>query len=224
VDYESINAALNKLAANPLVSNEMVIRPGGILSHKNLFGVLGHKFIANPVLTQEHVASVETKYAIALPASYRDFLLHVGNGGAGPNYGIFKLETVNLALGAEHLWADVPYFVGSLSCPFPHIESWNDCEDRPTDCSDPAYEELTQRFEQNYFDPKIVNGAIPISDAGCNLRYWLVVTGPEKGNIWFDKRADFGGLIPVSDALGHHMSFESWYMKWLDGCTTILFH
>jgi hypothetical protein len=169
LDYESINAALKKLAASPLISQEMVIRPGSMLSHKNLFGVIGHKFISNTVLTEEQVACVETKYTIALPASYRDFLLHVGNGGAGPNYGIFKLETVNLALGAEHLWSDVPYFVGSLSSPFPHTESWNDCENRPTDSSDPAYEELAERFEQNYFDPKIVNGAIlfPMLAAIC---------------------------------------------------------
>ena len=48
-----------------------------------------------------------------------------------------------------------------------------------------------------YWNATQVNGAIPICHLGCCLRQWLVVTGPEAGNVWDDVRADYAGFKPV---------------------------
>ena len=46
----------------------------------------------NPPLSQEQLVAFETHFDIDLPEGYRDFLFEVGNGGAGPYYGILPIE------------------------------------------------------------------------------------------------------------------------------------
>jgi len=62
-----------------------------------------------------------------------------------------------------------------------------------------------------------MNGSFPICHAGCALRYWLVVTGEERGHVWFDGRADCSGLAPVLLENGHRATFGGWYGEWLQG-------
>src|SRR5947207_14343432 len=57
----------------------------------DVFGANEHEYILNPTLTEEEVNRFEIKYRISLSSEYRKFLIEVGNGGAGPYYGIFKL-------------------------------------------------------------------------------------------------------------------------------------
>lgn len=67
-------------------------RPGAERERIKVIGADGHGFIVNAPLAEADVRAFEQRHGIALPADYRGFLLHVGNGGAGPYYGIFKLE------------------------------------------------------------------------------------------------------------------------------------
>jgi hypothetical protein len=60
-------------------------------------------------------------------------------------------------------------------------------------------------------------GAIPICHLGCALRQWLVITGPEAGNVWCDDRADRGGLYPLQQGRLKRVSFLKWYRSWLNG-------
>jgi SMI1 / KNR4 family (SUKH-1) len=55
------------------------------------FGALGHRYRLNAQLTESEIAAFEQHYGARLPEDYRGFLIQVGNGGAGPHYGIFKL-------------------------------------------------------------------------------------------------------------------------------------
>ena len=59
-------------------------------------------------------------------------------------------------------------------------------------------------------------GGFPICHIGCAKRIWLVVTGPEAGNVWQDDRAEDGGVYPMRDAEGRRLTFAAWYMAWLD--------
>jgi hypothetical protein len=57
-----------------------------------IFGANKHQYHLNPCLTEAEIQTFEQRYQITLPQDYRDFLLYVGNGGAGPHYGLFSLE------------------------------------------------------------------------------------------------------------------------------------
>uniref|UniRef100_A0AAU2VTM0 SMI1/KNR4 family protein n=1 Tax=Streptomyces sp. NBC_00008 TaxID=2903610 RepID=A0AAU2VTM0_9ACTN len=37
---------------------------------------------------EEQIRALEADLGVGLPARYRSFLLHVGGGGAGPDYGL----------------------------------------------------------------------------------------------------------------------------------------
>lgn len=189
-----------------------------------VFGSQAHGFRTFPTLSEKAVCRFEARHRVALPPEYRGFLIHVGNGGAGPAYGLFRLGEMDD--GFEHKpWTENGGFVGVLSLPFPHTDPWNDLSEEPVyDESredDPEYEDEYQEQvdaweKQVYWNTAHVNGAFPICHLGCALRQWLVVTGPEAGNVWDDCRVDLGGLKPVQQSGRQRVTFLQWYRTWLD--------
>ncbi|CAG7658556.1 hypothetical protein SBRY_90303 [Actinacidiphila bryophytorum] len=67
---------------------ERVLRLGKFPGSESVFGVRGHGFRLGPVMQAEQVQALETALGATVPAPYRNFLLHVGAGGAGPDYGL----------------------------------------------------------------------------------------------------------------------------------------
>lgn len=55
------------------------------------FGADCHKYHLAPPASEETVAAFEARFGISLPEGYRNFLLWIGNGGAGPFYGLYSL-------------------------------------------------------------------------------------------------------------------------------------
>src|ERR1700735_5118277 len=53
-----------------------------------VYGALTHWYRFGPRLTATWVGWLEAKYGIALPDQYSQFLMAVGNGGAGPGSGL----------------------------------------------------------------------------------------------------------------------------------------
>jgi hypothetical protein len=189
----------------------------------DIFGARAHNFQTHPPLSEEAVRQFEAEHRVSLPPEYRGFLIHVGNGGAGPAYGLFKLGEMDDGWGHAP-WNEGGGFIGVLSQPFPHTEPWNDLSGEPEDDEaredDPAWEEEYQRqmdaFEAVYWSPANVNGAIPICHLGCACRQWLVVTGLEAGHVWCDDRTDHGGLYPLQKSGLKRLTFLQWYRSWLD--------
>src|SRR5262249_10052106 len=58
-----------------------------------VFGSEQHRYRLGPVLSEAELAAFERDNAIRLPEDYRRFLSTVGNGGAGPYYGLEPLST-----------------------------------------------------------------------------------------------------------------------------------
>lgn len=175
-----------------------------------------HQFKLNPPLGEDEVRQFENDHQIQLPEDYRTFLIHIGNGGIGPAYGVFKLGERDDGWGYAP-WEENDGFVGCLSTPFPHTEGWNELPpDLPYDPLNHAeWERLTNEADYRYFDPSHLNGAIPICDYGCNRRLWLVVNGSEAGHLWWDDRADRIGIYPYT-IRAIRPSFFDWYREWLD--------
>jgi len=184
-----------------------------------LFGALGHRYQLNPQLTELEVAEFEQHRSIRLPEAYRHFVLNVGDGGAGPYYGVFRLGKMDGLGGEESAWKEGE-FVGSLRDCWPHRHAWNLPKEAlivPDGLSDDAMEMALDEIDKRYWDAALVAGAFPICHHGCAYRDWLVVTGPEAGQVWHDARVDQEGLRPYESTDGRRLTFAEWYLDWLDG-------
>lgn len=181
-----------------------------------VFGADSHEFRLYPPLSEATVREFEVKYRIRLPEDYREFLIDLGNGGAGPFYGVFKLGDMDDSFDFKE-WKEADGFVGVLSKPFPHATAWNDTTGEPEETDDEEeFEKALEAFGQHYWNPENVNGAIPICHEGCAYRVWLVVTGREAGHLWRDARTTQGGLSPMKIGRKERITFLDWYIDWLN--------
>jgi len=93
-------------------------------------GALAHRFRVRPVAPISIVEQFESAHRIVLPEGYRGCLTRVGNGGAGPAYGVFSLGYMD-GTRSDEPWEEGNGFVGMLSEPFPHRHPWSDDAGRP---------------------------------------------------------------------------------------------
>jgi hypothetical protein len=194
-------------------------------AERKIFGAKYHDYQLNPCLDEETINSLEKRYGIKLPDEYRKFLLEIGNGGAGPYYGLFKLGEQDSGWGFCS-WED-GYLLGNPADPFTHQDKWNlpdsfwseaphSKEWKSEEEYDQANEAWDTRLNELYWASAVMNGAIPICHLGCALRQWLVVTGLERGNVWGDERVDWKGIYPLVTEEGKRVTFSEWYISWLD--------
>ncbi len=205
-----------------------------------LFGASTHRYELFPPLTEDKVRSFELLHGVRLPEDYREFLLRVGSGGAGPYYGLHSLGKFEHAFG--HLdgleeepdgWRQgVGLKPGFLASPFPDHHVWSE---PPEGDDEEGAEELMEKWEKETWDDQWVAGTLCVAEMGCNNRQILVVSGDERGHIWTDIRCDGGGLHAIRPNIGREgissrsayiplflkaeagqMTFLDWYEWWLD--------
>jgi hypothetical protein len=187
-----------------------------------LFGADKHKYHLAPTLSNEEVSHLEAQYKMTLPEGYRRFLLEVGDGGAGPYYGLHSLSEAIKYSGTTRE-PDI------LSRPFPlekaldlfekcgEAGSWDDYFARIE--TDEKYYDKVRRCVSRFNKPHYTQGTLYLCDYGDGIAFRLVVTGPQVGNIWIDDRVGgFGGLFPLSPEgkASPPTSFLKWYENWLD--------
>jgi hypothetical protein len=190
-----------------------------------VFGAKAHEFKLHPPIALSKLAAFESAHGIQLPADYRHFVTTIGNGGAGPYYGLFPFGEHDDGHG--YCTWECGYLLGDVGEPFPLQDRWNlpesFWEEEPNPPDDLSAEEENalweawdEKVEAMYWGRHVMNGAIPICHLGCALRQWLIVNGPCKGEVWHDDRADQEGVYPALDAQGKRHTFTSWYLSWLD--------
>ena len=74
----------------------------------------GISYAMKPPAGAAAVESFELNQDVRLPDDYREFLLQVGDGGAGPGYGLYSLEQ-SLAERGDGVWSLRDPFVAPLS-------------------------------------------------------------------------------------------------------------
>jgi hypothetical protein len=193
-------------------------------SQSTIFGASSHRFLLNDKLTETEVEAFERLHKVRLPSDYRNFLKLIGNGGAGPFYGVFRLGTMDDPGFSPGNWRDE---VGILSEPFPYETEPSDPIGKPTDeifvVGPEGYRRMVRDLGdwKNYDDCAWywapLNGAIPICHVGCGYLFWLVLTGSQAGRMWHDGRAAALGLEPVLRGNGSAVTFATWYEEWLNG-------
>ena len=194
-------------------------------SGRKVFGSIGHGFALDDPLTPDEVDALEAQIGVALPDEYRTFLLEVGAGGAGPYYGIYParcqdrwcwegdgVELADLSRLAEPfpVQGPDPAALRALLDERPEEEDYEQLDD-----FDGAIEAWEQRWAALMWSADRTVGAVVISTSGCAVRQWLVLSGPERGRIWWDGRVDDEDLEPLRDDEGEPVSFAQWYLGWL---------
>ena len=146
----------------------------------------------------------ETRHGIALPEGYRRFVLEIGNGGAGPFYGLFPLGDHTAALTGD----DTP---GVLARPACWCRAWPWTSGRP--CARLGLDDDAQSADAyRQANAALHGGVMSLGDQGCGILHALVVSGPFAGRV-----------VNLNDEVRDHpplFAFEpdflAWYERWLD--------
>ena len=151
--------------------------------------------------SEEEVASFEDELGVRLPDEYRAFLLTVGDGhtpfwkGPGPGVGppYYGLLSMRDSLTPEPSAAHPPPVRPRE--PFPLERAWV-WEGDP----DAAEERINSVF---------TDGLLYLGTDGCGMYWVLVVTGTERGHVWFVAEQGACPTVPPVD-------FLAWYEHWLN--------
>lgn len=73
------------------------------------YGAERHHYEFAPVVPLSEVRDFEQRHSISLPEAYVEFLTQVGNGGAGPDFGLFSLEELEFHNFFAHSNRSVSY-------------------------------------------------------------------------------------------------------------------
>jgi hypothetical protein len=191
----STDAVLDRIAEKLRRAREQGAQP---------FGFSGHEMRIEPPLSPEAVAAAEEALGVELPAEYRGFVTRVGDGGAGPGYGVFPLR---LALRESEVEVDP----GVLRAPFPHVELYNPFKDPEVIAAWNRMDaEGASEQEEDLYVARERSGTLVVSDEGCGHLHFLVVTGPARGTMWIDSRGSDQGFVPLN------ATFLEWYERWID--------
>ncbi len=145
----------------------------------------------------------EEKHQIELPRTYRNFLYLVCNGGIGPGSGVLPLNIKKEFHKLQLPWID-PLEYNVLFLFDPTKDTYDTYDNKINEA----------RLKDSIKVEKLIqgtdNGQLPIADDGCGIYYFLVVKGPNKGEIWLNHLVIDGGFKWVAN------SFGEWFEHWLD--------
>lgn len=177
-----------------------------------IFGSAIHKYQLNPCISNDQISVFETEHNIKLPIDYKTFISEFSNGGAGPAYGLFSLESGYNIVKHGKFFRGYEY---SLSREFRHSEKYNPLEKyldmSPYDVDIDKYEEeiINGPLGKEYFNGKQLDGSILCCDFGCGSWGVIVLNGQESGNIWGAARNyEESGIYPLNITIFDF--FESW--------------
>ncbi len=179
-----------------------------------------HEYETNPTLSLAERQTFEANKGVRLPEAYAQFLMRIGNGGVGPGAGLCRLEESMFGFCEGD---------GPLSTPFPHRALW----ELPTvDAERDGERPEGSDEESGGASPGPTQGSLILSRwpmRGGPAYALLVVSGPERGHVWVDRRfADDDdwddqmlfaegtprGVVPVVRRGPY--SFLAWYESHLD--------
>ncbi|MBS5166073.1 MAG: SMI1/KNR4 family protein [Butyricicoccus sp.] len=141
---------------------------------RKVFGADTHQYELNPVLSLEEVQAYQEKYHVVLPSEYVFLITQVGNGGAGPYYGIYPLDLKR----SRHENMGVPFITSHLT-----QQQWTgklmpisrENEDLD-DCPDDLYEQI---------ESEVLQGVYPVSTQGCSYETMVAAQGDEENRVFY---------------------------------------
>ena len=160
------------------------------------FGAYSHQYKLAAPASEEAIQEFEEQKGIRLPEEYRDFLMLVGNGGAGPYYGLYGLKALKEELSDSHGVRLYRVMEEPVIYPKMSEEEW----DRMADPEGRRKGEEVHPYA----------GILPIGTQGCTLMTGLMLAGPYRGQVvYYDE--DFCG----PPFFAREKGFLEWYERWL---------
>lgn len=88
---------------------------------------------------------------------------------------------------------------GFLASPFPHVDAWNDL----------SLFSDEKGWGSSYFDDHWWQGAMRVSNLGCEGYTLLVISGSCRGQLWCDLRVpEMKGIFPLKNRRGERLTVE----------------
>jgi hypothetical protein len=153
------------------------------------FGSESHQYRLRPPLEEGVVIGFERTHEVTLPREFRRFVLELGDGGAGPAYGLnpFRKWSLGFAHQGKSMLAS--------RCLVRSEEDW-------FRLPAPEGEGSMDLF---------LDGTIEIVSEGCSFSIHLIVTGDCRGRILRVDTEDDDSPYLTDDP-----DFLAWYERWLD--------
>lgn len=175
-----------------------------------VFGSNGHLYCLNTPLDEEALSAWEAKHSLSLPQDYRDYLTKLGNGFAGPGYGIppFSLELFQPAWKKPCLHA--PEHAEEFDHLAHAIAEWYDMEEdedgEEDDQEEALYDAWSERFN--------CDGVLALGTNGCEGINGLALNGSTRG-FYLSLSSELEYYR--SGELGiHNKPFTVWVTEWLE--------
>ena len=185
-----------------------------------MFGADHHQYRLNPPVPESFVREVEEACGFTLPSDYRRFITQVGDGGAGPDYGIDPFRNFwKEGYFQEDRFAEAhrQRYRRSLTRPFaPRPMTPEDQADSAT--GNPSH---YAAHPERYFiiDPPekeeeeeggwwLTGGFLTLGTRGCQWAYGIALNGKHRGRV-FTTDNEGGYLLEA-------YSFEEFYRRWLE--------
>jgi uncharacterized protein (TIGR02996 family) len=174
---------------------EKIDRLRALDGRKEVFGAangrFGHGYHLHPPVAEADLLKFELRHSLVLPGEYRAFLLRVGNGGVGPDYGLFPLDLSRDYPELRRPFAITPELAGELAAAVDRAQRTRDWRGFPE------------------LDDEVWGaGYLELCEHGCGNESVLVVNGPLRGQMWWQGDP---GLVPERT-----LGFLAWYEEWLD--------
>lgn len=182
-----------------------------------VFGSIQHRYRLKPVLLKSELEQFEKTNSITLPKEYAEFLLEVGNGGVGPDYGFEGIESEAIRMKFNRLSCKFRFsdsFIPNTydNCIMDDDElSCEDCDVRFS-CVDAYYKDDSE-YKYDYISGYL-DGTLRINHMGCGMESRIILNGPEFGNVWINDPDQL--FTPIHTKSKGRLSFYDWYEDWLD--------
>lgn len=177
-----------------------------------IFGASTHRYRLNPPIRASFVRRAEEKYGFVLPEDYFRFITEVGDGGAGPDYGIKPF--VNMLMEGKSPRSEKfrEAYLYSLAKLFVPRQMMPDEVEDYAIATIEAYERNPDRYfvyeKTDENDLCGTDGFYILGTHGCQWDFGLVLSGEKRGQVFDTDNEGAYGFISGS--------FDEFYQNWLD--------
>lgn len=187
----------------PRKTSSQYLQEKDYANFSRFFGADKHLFRLNSRLSSTEINAWETVHNAPLPEAYRAFLEHLGNGGAGPKYGVLPLAEWDMGIYLD----DETRREQSVAQPCLLVDRpYNQESEDSSWLAEVAGADWEEKIEHDMWWPTV--GTITICDHGCGMYEYLILNGPHRGQVFF-----INWLDPPIFSKGN---FLDWYESWLD--------